>query len=84
MIQGVTAWIYMKARLTVKGNIYALFKEIFSFANTNVGTILIGVQDNGNIIGMDNADFEIQQIADSIRDSIRPDITIFTNMGLIV
>ena len=60
-----------------------LKKEIISFANTNGGTILIGVQDNGNIIGIDNADFVIQQIASSIRDSIRPDITMFTNIELL-
>lgn len=60
-----------------------LKKEIISFANTNGGTILIGVQDNGNIIGIDNADFVIQQIANSIRDSIRPDITMFTNIELL-
>lgn len=60
-----------------------LKKEIISFANTNGGTILIGVQDNGNIFGIDNADFVIQQIASSIRDSIRPDITMFTNIELL-
>lgn len=60
-----------------------LKKEIISFANTNGGTILIGVQDNGNIFGIDNADFVIQQIANSIRDSIRPDITMFTNIELL-
>nr|WP_308624544.1 RNA-binding domain-containing protein [uncultured Eisenbergiella sp.] len=60
-----------------------LKKEIISFANTNGGTILIGVQGNGNIIGIDNADFVIQQIANSIRNSIRPDITMFTNIELL-
>ena len=40
-----------------------LKKEIVSFANTNGGTIYIGVQDNGTIVGVDHADFVIQQIA---------------------
>lgn len=30
-----------------------LRKEIVSFANTNGGTIYIGVQDNGTIVGVD-------------------------------
>ena len=58
-------------------------KEIVSFANTNGGTIYIGVQDNGTIVGVDHADFVIQQIANSIRDSIRPDISMFTSIELL-
>lgn len=60
-----------------------LKKEIVAFANTSGGTVYIGVQDNGTIIGLDNADFIIQQIANSIRDSIRPDISMFTNIELL-
>lgn len=60
-----------------------LKKEIVAFANTNGGTIYIGVQDNGKIIGVDKADFVMQQIANSIRDSIRPDISMFTKIELL-
>lgn len=60
-----------------------LKKEIVSFANTNGGTIYIGVHDNGTIVGVDHADFVIQQIANSIRDSIRPDISMFTSIELL-
>lgn len=60
-----------------------LKKEIVSFANTNGGTIYIGVQDNGTIVGVDHADFVIQQIANSIRDNIRPDISMFTSIELL-
>ncbi len=59
-----------------------LKKEIVSFANTNGGTIYIGVQDSGEIIGLDNADFVIQQISSSLRDSIRPDVSMFANIEL--
>ena len=31
-------------------------KEIIAFANTNGGKIYIGVDDDGNIIGIDNPD----------------------------
>ncbi|HBF77500.1 MAG TPA: AAA family ATPase [Clostridiaceae bacterium] len=60
-----------------------LKKEIISFANTNGGTIYIGVQDNGEIVGIDNADFVMQQISNSLRDSIRPDVSMFTNIELL-
>lgn len=60
-----------------------LKKEIVAFANTNGGTIYIGVQDSGEIIGVDNADFVMQQISNSLRDSIRPDVSMFTNIELL-
>jgi len=47
-----------------------LKKEVVAFANTNGGTIYIGVQDNGIITGLDNANFVMQQISNAIRDSI--------------
>lgn len=60
-----------------------LKKEIVAFANTNGGTIYIGVRDNGEIIGVDNADFVMQQISNALRDGIRPDVAMFTNIELL-
>lgn len=60
-----------------------LKKEIIAFANTNGGTIYVGVQDNGEIVGLDNADFVMQQMSNSLRDSIRPDVSMFTNIELL-
>jgi Predicted transcriptional regulator containing an HTH domain and an uncharacterized domain shared with the mammalian protein Schlafen len=60
-----------------------LKKEIIAFANANGGTIYVGVQDNGKIVGLDNADFVMQQISNSLRDSIRPDVSMFTNIELL-
>lgn len=60
-----------------------LKKEVVAFANTNGGTIFIGVQDDGEIKGLDNADFIMQQISNALRDSIRPDVSIFTNVELV-
>ncbi|MGB8454116.1 MAG: RNA-binding domain-containing protein [Anaerocolumna sp.] len=60
-----------------------LKKEIVAFANTNGGTIYIGVQDSGDIIGVDNADFVMQQLSNSLRDSIRPDVSMFANIELL-
>lgn len=61
-----------------------LKKEVVAFANSSGGTIYIGVQDNGEIIGLENPDFVMQQISSSVRDSIRPDISIFTCMELLI
>ncbi len=60
-----------------------LRKEIVAFANTNGGVIYVGVQDSGEIAGLDNADFVMQQISNSLRDSIRPDISMFTKIELL-
>ena len=37
-------------------------KEVIAFANTKGGTMYIGVQDNGQILGVENADHVILQI----------------------
>lgn len=60
-----------------------LRKEIVAFANTNGGIIYVGVQDNGEIVGLNNADFVMQQISNSLRDTIRPDISMFTKIELL-
>ena len=60
-----------------------LRKEVVAFANTTGGTIYIGVHRNGDIAGIDNADFVMQQISNSLRDSVRPDICMFTNIELL-
>lgn len=59
-----------------------LKKEIVAFANTSGGIIYIGVKDNGEVAGLNNADFVMQQISNSIRDSIKPDVSMFTNIEL--
>lgn len=76
--------LYESESVELKG-IYTpdLKKEILAFANTNGGTIYIGVQDNGEITGLDDADFVMQQVSNTIRDSIRPDVTMFTKIELV-
>lgn len=75
--------MYESETVELKG-IYTpdLKKEVVAFANTNGGTIYIGVQDNGKIIGLDNADFVMQQISNALRDGIRPDVSMFTSIEL--
>lgn len=53
-------------------------KEIIAFANSAGGTLYVGVADDGGIVGVENPDMVIQQISNMVRDSIKPDITMFT------
>lgn len=52
-------------------------KEVIAFANTKGGTMYVGVQDNGHILGVENADRMTLQINNMVRDSIKPDVTMF-------
>lgn len=52
-------------------------KEILAFANTRGGKIYIGVEDDGSICGVSNPDTIIQKISNSLRDTVKPDITMF-------
>lgn len=54
-----------------------LCKEIIAFANTNGGTLYIGIEDDGAIVGVADADKVTLQINNMVRDSIKPDVTMF-------
>ncbi len=57
-------------------------KEVIAFANTTGGSIYIGVEDDGNICGVKQPDYLIQQITNTIRDSIKPDVTMFVHYSV--
>lgn len=57
-----------------------LKKEIIAFANSQGGEIIIGMNDAGEITGVNDPDFEMQRIGSMIRDGIHPDITPFTSI----
>lgn len=52
-------------------------KEIIAFANCEGGKLYIGVQDDGTVSGLDNPDETSLQISNMVRDSIKPDLTMF-------
>lgn len=54
--------------------------EILAFANTDGGTIYVGIEDDGTAVGVPNIDKAMLSITNMIRDSIRPDITLFTDV----
>lgn len=54
-----------------------LKKEILAFANTDGGKIYIGVSDEGEIIGINDANSTSLKISNMVRDAIKPDLTMF-------
>lgn len=59
-----------------------IVKTVIAFANTNGGTLYIGVADNGRVIGVSDADATCLKITNLIRDSIEPDIMMFLSCDL--
>lgn len=59
-------------------------KEIIAFANSNGGHIYIGVDNSGNAVGIDNYDEELLKITNMVRDSIKPDITMFLSYNMLI
>ena len=55
---------------------------VVAFANTEGGKIYIGMSDDGSVYGVENTDATILRITNMIRDSIRPDVTMFTECGV--
>lgn len=49
---------------------------VLAFANTEGGTLYIGVNDDGSVEGVENPDAVMLQVMNMIRDTIRPDITV--------
>lgn len=58
-------------------------KEIVAFANCQGGLLYVGVSDDGEIAGVDNADKITQQISNMVRDAIKPDVTMFVHYDII-
>jgi len=59
-----------------------IYKEVIAFANTDGGTILIGVDKSGGVAPLLNIDDAYTRVTNGIRDAIAPDITIFVKYSL--
>ena len=55
-------------------------KEVVAFANSNNGTIYIGIDDSGNIIGLKNAEKDLEALSGMIREGICSDLTLYTKI----
>ncbi len=52
-------------------------KTVIAFANTEGGTLWVGVDDDGQAVGVADPDGLSLRIGSMVRDSIRPDLTLF-------
>lgn len=59
-----------------------IYKEVIAFANTDGGVIYLGIDDKGNLIGIDNVDETYTRLTNGIRDAITPDVTMFVRYVL--
>lgn len=50
-------------------------KTVIAFANSSGGSLYIGIDDFGNIIGVDDIDAEMLRISNMLNDSIEPSIS---------
>lgn len=59
-----------------------LLKTVVAFANGSGGTILIGVADDGQIIGLAKPDRDLERVVHMIQNNIRPDIIPYVSCKL--
>lgn len=54
-------------------------KEIIAFANSEGGMLYVGIDDDGEVIGVEDANEAMLQISNMIRDAVKPDVTMFVH-----
>ncbi|WP_390620522.1 AlbA family DNA-binding domain-containing protein [Holdemania massiliensis] len=50
---------------------------MITFANCDGGTLYIGVNDDGTVCGIDDVDGTMLRVTNAVRDTVRPDVTMF-------
>ncbi len=62
-----------------------VIKTLVAFANTAGGTLLVGIEDDGTVVGLDDVRAQEERIANAIADSVEPallpDIEVLTVDG---
>lgn len=56
-------------------------KAVIAFANTDGGTLLVGVDDDGLPCGLDDVDAAVVQIVNAIEDGIKPALGMFVKVS---
>ncbi len=59
-----------------------IYKEVIAFLNTNAGTIYIGYDDNGNLLGISDAKKIEEKLFNGIKNLISPDCSIFVSINV--
>ena len=74
---------YENEKIEFKSNILGdIYKEVIAFANTDGGTVYIGINDDGEIAPPHDVDDVYTRVTNGIRDAIAPDVTIFVKYTL--
>ncbi|MCL2863957.1 MAG: putative DNA binding domain-containing protein [Lachnospiraceae bacterium] len=74
---------YETEKIEFKANILGdIYKEVIAFANTNGGTLHIGINNSGEAVPLSDVDDTYTRITNGIRDAIAPDVTIFVKYTL--
>ncbi|HRF69990.1 MAG TPA: putative DNA binding domain-containing protein [Candidatus Pelethenecus sp.] len=55
-------------------------KSVIAFLNTNDGIIYVGINNDGEVVGVDDTDDTMKKLSSSLKNSIRPDCTQFFNI----
>ncbi|MBR2215400.1 MAG: putative DNA binding domain-containing protein [Selenomonadaceae bacterium] len=55
-------------------------KEVIAFVNTHGGTIYIGIDDDGTIVGIDDLDGAMLAVGNMLRDAVHPDVMMFVDI----
>lgn len=58
-------------------------REVVAFLNTNDGTVYIGIDDRGKVVGVDNVDSVMQRVSSALREGICPDCTQFFRLDAV-
>ena len=59
-----------------------IYKEVIAFANTDGGVVYVGVDDQGNVVGLEDTDGSYTRLTNGVRDAIQPDVTMFVRYVL--
>ena len=57
-------------------------KAVVAFANTEGGTLYIGVGDDGSPVGLEDPDGELTKLTSMLRDRVRPDVLMGVSCGI--
>ena len=59
-----------------------IYKEVVAFANTEGAVVFVGIDNDGNAVGLTDVDREYTRITNGIRDAIMPDVTMFVRFSI--
>ena len=59
-----------------------IYKEVIAFANTDGGVVYVGIDNDGNVVGLKDVDQEYTRITNGIRDAVMPDVTMFVRFTI--